>query len=157
MSIKFRDRWIISLPLPEEVREELLTKFEPAHPIVYCERLTMFYGVARGFKLDFDQAVVIIHSYHRNINCDAFLCEVRAAGIGDSNYQPLRRNESFRRRFHITLSTIRGVSPAIAGLPASMGGLDDGSFTTALDPWPSLTIKPIRTPVRQSVPREIRG
>jgi hypothetical protein len=103
-------RFCVELPIPASLRETLLGLFPPAFPDVYCRHVTLAYGVPQDHLVDDREREVLCYAYHRDDYTDAILVLVDGR-----QYQPDRPGDKWRRPFHITLSTVAGVSPVKAG------------------------------------------
>lgn len=121
-------------------REFLLETFRPIYPSVYCNQITLAYGVGRNYRLPPGPQSVTIVGQVLKAGTQALV-----AMVGDK----LRREDG--KLFSITMSTAPGVPPAEAGNFA----FDDPSVRwfgsdefVGLDLWPYLAPRWKITPQR---------
>lgn len=100
---KFNLCRVIAL-VPTMVREALIYRYEPAHPLIYCQEITLAYRVQRG-EATFPKGEVPVRviGLHRDDACDVLFLSVNGY-----HHRP------DGRRWALTLSVANHLEPAAA-------------------------------------------
>ncbi len=104
------ERFHVRLDLPDHVRADLLNRFPPMFPNVYCRVITLAYKVDKNYKVD-PHPVVKVCGIHRGEFADALLVLVN-----NEINQPIREGEPAQRPHFITLSVADGHGPVEGGI-----------------------------------------